>query len=132
MLRFSIWQPKSDFGRNGVKYHKQTAAELKNLKKKILSYILEMAQPISFYKCKFRVENLIYTEILTSTQFEELRVHGMESSVVRTLDRNNFSSAVVGSFKYKVETLSVVPENIQREVTNQAEAMEMEVKYFFI
>ena len=97
----------------------------------ICLFILDMAQPINCYKCKFRVENLIYTEILSATQFEELRVHGMESSVIRTLDRNNFTSAVVGSFKYKVEILSVVPETIQAQVIDQAEPMDTQVKLFF-
>ena len=56
-----------------------------------------MAQFPTLYKTKFRVENLVYEEILNSAQFEELRVHGMESSVVRTLVRSSFTSAVIGN-----------------------------------
>ena len=36
-----------------------------------------MAQGTTLYKTKFRVENLVYEEILNSAQFEELRIHGI-------------------------------------------------------
>ena len=85
-----------------------------------------MAMP-SMYKTKFRVENLIYEEILNSAQFEELRTHGMESSVVRTLVCTSFTSAVIGTFKHKVEILSVIPTSTQQNNIDQVQAMETEV-----
>ena len=88
-----------------------------------------MAQPPTLYKTKFRVENLIYEEVLSPSQFEELRIHGMESGVVRTLVCNSFTSAVVGSFKHKVEILSVIPHTLQQIGVQQVEAMETEVNY---
>ena len=75
------------------------------------------------------MENLIYEEVLNPSQFEELRIHGMESGVVRSLVRNSFTSAVVGSFKHKVEILSVLPHTLQQIGVQQVEAMETEVKY---
>ena len=88
-----------------------------------------MAQFPTLYKTKFRVENLVYEEILNSAQFEELRVglHGMESSVVRTLVWSSFTSAVIGNYKHKVEIMSVVPASIQQNDMEQVQAMETEV-----
>ena len=88
-----------------------------------------MAEALTLYKTKFRVENLIYEEVLNPSQFEELRIHGMESGVVRSLICNSFTSAVVGSFKHKVEILSVLPHTLQQIGVQQVEAMETEVKY---
>ena len=88
-----------------------------------------MAQASTLYKTKFRVENLIYEEILNPSQFEDLRIHGMESSVVSTLLCNNFTSAVVGTFKHKVEILSVIPHSLQEIRVQQVEAMDTEVNY---
>ena len=76
------------------------------------------------YKTKFRVENLVYEEVLNSAQFEELRIHGMDSSVVRTLVCNSFTSAVIGNFNHKVEIMSVIPTNHQENHIDQVQAME--------
>ena len=86
-----------------------------------------MAQFPTIYKTKFRVENLVYEEMLNPAQFEELRVHGMESSVVRTLVRSSFTSAVIGNFNHKVEIMSVIPASIQQNDIEQVQAMETEV-----
>ena len=76
------------------------------------------------YKTKFRVENLVYEEVLNSAQFEELRIHGMDSSVVRTLVRNSFTSAVIGNFNHKVGIMSVIPANHQENHIDQVQTME--------
>ena len=86
-----------------------------------------MAQFPTLYRTKFRVENLVYEEMLNPAQFEELRVHGMDSSVVRTLVRSSFTSAVIGTFNHKVEIMSVVPASIQHNDIEQVQAMETEV-----
>ena len=78
------------------------------------------------------MENLIYEELLHSAQFEELRIHGMESTVVKALVRNSFTSAVIGNFKHKVEILSVYPQSTLDNAVDQAQAMEVEVIYFNI
>ena len=90
-----------------------------------------MAQLTTLYKTKFRVENLVYEEILNSAQFEELRIHGMDSSVVWTLVQNSFTSAVIGNFKHKVEIMSVIPAVNQDNGIDQVQAMEVEVNQFF-
>ena len=86
-----------------------------------------MAQLPTLYKTKFRVENLVYEEMLNPAQFEELRVHGMDSSVVRTLVRSSFTSALIGTFNHKVEIISVVPATILQNEIEQVQAMETEV-----
>ena len=91
-----------------------------------------MAQQGTLYKTKFRVENLIYEELLHSAQSEELRIHGMESTVVKALVCKSFTSAVIGNFKHKVEILSVYPQSTPDNAVDQAQAMEVEVIYFNI
>ena len=91
-----------------------------------------MAQGTTLYKTKFRVENLVYEKILNSAQIEELRIHGMDSSVVWTLVQNSFSSAVIGNFKHKVEIMSVIPAVNQDNGLDQVQAMEVEVIKFFL
>ena len=86
-----------------------------------------MAHLPTVYKTKFRVENLVYEELLNSAQFKELRIHRMDSSVVRTLVHNSFTSAVIGNFNHKVEIISVIPANNQQNHIDQVQAMETEV-----
>ena len=91
-----------------------------------------MAHGTTLYKTKFRVENLVYEEMLNSAQFEELSIHGMDSSVVRTLVWNSFTSAVIGNFKHKVEIMSVIPAVHQDNALDQVQGMEVEVNIFFL
>ena len=90
-----------------------------------------MAHGTTLYKTKFKVENLVYEEMLNSAQFEELRIHGMDSSVVWTLVRNSFTS-VIGNFKHKVEIMSVIPAVHQDNALDQVQGMEVEVNIFFL
>ena len=91
-----------------------------------------MPQQQSLYKTKFRVENLIYEEILSPSQFEELRIRGMQSAVVRTLVCNSFTSAVVGHLKHKVEIMSVIPHDKPVTEQVQVDLMETEVCNYII
>ena len=76
------------------------------------------------------MENLVYEMMLNSAQFEELRIHGMDSSVVWTLVWNSFTSAVIENFKHKVEIMSVIPAVHQDNALDQVQGMEVEVNIF--
>ena len=61
-------------------------------------FIAEMAQCDQLYKTKVRVHNKIYQVILLQDAFEDLRVNGIASSVVNSLDTNTSVATVIGSF----------------------------------
>ena len=65
--------------------------------------------PGGFYKTKMRVYNNIYETVLAAHLFEDVRVRGELSSVIKSLDPTTSTSTVVGNFRYPVEILSVEP-----------------------
>ena len=95
--------------------------------------------PGGFYKTKMRVYNNIYEPVLAAHLFEDVRVRGELSSVIKSLDPTTSTSTVVGNFRYPVEILSVEPVGnaaAEGDGFDSAQVMEIEVIileiFFFI
>ena len=80
-----------------------------NVKLVYFSYQMAAYNPGAFYKTKMRVYNNIYETVLAAHLFEDVRVRGELSSVIKSLDPAISTSTVVGNFRYPVEILSVKP-----------------------
>ena len=90
--------------------------------------------PRAMYKTKLRVQNRIYELTLPSHLFEDVRVRGELSSVIKALDPATATSTVIGSFLYPVEIMTVEPVRGPSEAGDAFERpqlMEIEVRFFY-
>ena len=69
----------------------------------------------NFYKVEFRINNNIYEEMLSADMFEDLRVHGLNSTIAQQVKAEDVVRMTIGKFKYPVEILKIVPERRMQE-----------------
>lgn len=65
----------------------------------------------NFYKVQFRINNNIYEEMLSADMFEDLRVHGLNSTIAQQVTADDVVRVAIGKFKYPVDILTIVPES---------------------
>ena len=63
----------------------------------------------SLYKVKFCVNNYIYEEVMSAELFEDMRVNGLKSQVVKKVRQSDALSLAIGSFKHPVEIMYLEP-----------------------
>ena len=80
---------------------------------------------LSLYKVKFRVNNYIYEEVMSAELFEDMRVNGLKSQVVKEVRKHDALSLAVGLFKHAVEIMFIEP-------CKEKETEDMETEVCFI
>ena len=88
---------------------------------------------LQMYKARVRVHNDIFEPVLTATEFDDIRVKGINSDIVKIFLPHDVVSTVIGKYKHPVEILSVEPVKAcsvspGNEAIDQPQTMEFEVR----
>ena len=70
-------------------------------------------------KIQLRVENAIYTSLVSSNAVTEILMHGEKSTVLQTITQGEPDTYIVGQFQNPVEVMSVTPIPQQHAQSNE-------------
>ena len=71
----------------------------------------------NFYNVQFCIHNNIYEELLSADMFEDLRVHGLQSTIAQNVKEKEAIRVSIGKFKHPVQILNIVPKDrIEQEM----------------